>query len=120
MFRLALTRRLQHQYQIWIFQFKRNQPINNIIVQPVQGDGNCFFRALALIILGNEDHYLVIKEAILNIALKSDKKISDDVKTILTKDNMWATEDVASLTSMVFQIPIFTYGSSGSIRVFTI
>ena len=69
-----------------------------------------------MIILGNEDHYLGIKEAI----LKSDKKISDDVKTILTKDNMWATEDVASLTSMVFQIPIFTYGSSGSIRVFTI
>ena len=31
----------------------------------------------ALIILGNEDHYLGIKEAILNIGLKSDKKISD-------------------------------------------
>ena len=87
-------------------------------VQPIIGDGNCFFRAISYIIYSSQEQHRMVRSNIVDYIAKNSKKFSPYVITKKTIEeriaNMctpgeWATQVEIQAATEVYSIFIYLY-----------
>ena len=78
----------------------------------VKGDGNCFFRALAYVICGNEDYHEQLRHLLVSFEDKPQVKCLRDKH--MSNDGVWATENEIMNAAILLNISIFVYSKYGS------
>ena len=101
-------------YAIRVYDVKAVNPNEFRATVAVTGDGNCLYRALAHIILGNEDEYMKIKEVLTSYARNNHDALCmsillDNDITYISEDAVWGTSDALAIASVMLNTKIYLF-----------
>ena len=124
------------EQKILLNKIRNKQPINQeeIIITPILGDGNCFYRSISLYLTNEQSNHKIIREIIYEAAKerKEDLKpffltgIADDILTdaklenyieLIKNDSFYAGIIELSLAANIFQKTIIVYLDDKSIDI---
>lgn len=102
-------------------EFKKNDPPKTI-KEGINGDGNCFYRAVSWCLTGSQSHHAAIRESVYEFVRDNKdllssycaeyKETSEAVKAIKGDGNWACATDIIAL-STCFNIEIYTYLTTG-------
>ncbi len=94
---------------------------SGFVVAKVEGDGNCFYYSISMLLFGHTQKYNLIKIASAFILIKYENLFNSIINSTKTKlsfddilrraccEEMWATEFHILATSILFNRPIYVY-----------
>lgn len=74
-----------------------NKPL---IIQPIIGDGNCFFRALLFAITGDEKQHAIVRSMICNLLESTENQEAGE----MWKNKVWGTTTEILAAAEIFQL----------------
>ena len=93
---------------------KRNKTFKNtsepLDVKTIEGDGNCFFRALSFVITGEEDQHAVVRSLICDYVASTENIKVDKMR----EDKVWGTTTEIFAAANMFSINFFTWAKFGA------
>ena len=88
----------------------------------VKGDGNCFFRAIALVVCGNQEEHALFRRLVASFMLSNAvllhrvcTSVEQHLETSkMASETVWATDIEIHAAATMLQTPIMVYSKYGS------
>lgn len=85
-------------------------------IHPIQGDGNCLFRALSYLLFGHEDNHQQVRHTLVDYTVKNQEAFSEyctghsieDHAAWMKHETKWGTDLEIRAAASYLQLPIYT------------